>query len=419
LRVLILGAGAREHAVTWKFSKSHRISGLFIAPGNAGTDELGENLPEVDPMDAEGVLKVCRDKRIDMVFIGPEAPLAAGIADTLAAEGFVAFGPGEKAARLESSKVFSKEFMQRHGIPTAAATTVDSIDGFEQELEKFSGTVVLKKNGLAAGKGVFESDDRIKLLEFGKKVLKSDTLLVEEFLEGYEISVFCLIDGSTYKMLPVCADFKKAKEGDVGPNTGGMGAICPVPTVNSKLLQKIEQEIITPTLQGMTEEGLMYRGVLYFGLMVTPAGPRLLEYNVRFGDPETQVLLPLIESDFGNLTEAACLGRLKDFPLQISSNYSLGIVVASKGYPGSYTKEIPVKPIPIFPEKDALVFHASTKKNGDQVLTGGGRCFTVIGLGPTLLNANVRAYEAVKGIKFNGAWHRTDIGKKFFLEEEG
>ena len=418
MRVLILGSGAREHAVAWKFSKSHRISGLYIAPGNAGTDDLGENLPDLNPEDPKEVLGACKDRRIDMVFIGPEAPLVAGVADILREEGIPVFGPGRNAAKLESSKVFSKEFMRRNAIPTAKAQCIDSLESLERELENMRGKVVLKKNGLAAGKGVFESSDREKLYDFGEKILGNDTLLLEEFLEGYEISVFCLIDGEQYKILPVCADFKKAQEGDVGPNTGGMGAICPVPSVSGHLMDAIQKEVVEPTMRGMAKENLIYRGVLYFGLMVTEKGPKLLEYNVRFGDPETQVLLPLIDSDFGNLAEATCTGRLSDFPLQISPHYSLGVVVASKGYPGAYQKEIPVKPIPIFPEKDALVFHASTKKEGDSILTGGGRCFTVVGLGPTLLNANVRAYEAVSRVMFKGAWHRNDIGKKFFIDEE-
>ena len=332
-----------------------------------------------------------------MVFIGPEAPLAGGVADSLRSEGITVFGPGAKAARLESSKIFSKEFMLRNKIPTAAAETVDSADKLINVLESIEGTIVLKKkNGLAAGKGVLESSDKKELREFGEKILENDSLLVEEFLEGYEISIFCLIDGSHYTLLPVCADFKKAGEGDTGLNTGGMGAICPVPSISSKLLETVRQEIIDPTIEGMKAEELMYPGVLYFGLMITEKGPKLLEYNVRFGDPETQVLLPLIESDFGNLTEAVCLGRLSDFPLQISTDYALGVVVASRGYPGSYAKEIPVKPIPIFPEKDALVFHALTKKDNEKILTGGGRCFTVVGLGPTLLNANVSGLRSRK-----------------------
>ncbi|MBN2050879.1 MAG: phosphoribosylamine--glycine ligase [Spirochaetales bacterium] len=419
MRVLVLGSGAREHAVTWKFSKSHRISGLYIAPGNAGTDELGENLPEVDPENAIQVEEVCRDKNINLVFIGPEAPLAAGVADVLRKKGIAVFGPGAKAAELEASKVFSKNFMLRHAIPTAAAETVKSLAELENHLEHLKGRVVLKQNGLAAGKGVFESSDREALYSFGKKVLEKDSLLAEEFLQGYEISIFCLTDGKDYVVLPTCADFKKAGSGDSGPNTGGMGAICPVPGVGSSLLETVHKKIIAPTFRGMQEENLMYSGVLYFGLMVTDQGPRLLEYNVRFGDPETQVLIPLLESDFGNLTEAACIGRLKDFPLQVSSNYALGVVVASQGYPEAYAKDIPVKPIPIFPEQDALVFHASTHRKGETVLTGGGRCFTAVGLGPTLLNANVRAYEAVSRISFQGAWFRDDIGKKFFFDEEG
>lgn len=417
MKVLVLGSGAREHTVAWKFAQSNRITGLYTAPGNAGTDELGENLPDLDPMDTEGVLDACRKKRIDLVFVGPEDPLANGVVDALTEAGIAAVGPGRAAARLESSKAFSKEFMHSFGIPTAGAIAFDDKGSFEKHIEKTSGRMVIKKSGLAAGKGVLESSDKKELLSFGKKILHDDSLLVENFLSGWEISIFALTDGKDYLLLPACADFKKAGEKDVGANTGGMGAICPVPLVTSELLRTIDEQIVRPTFEGMRQRGLAYKGVVFFGLMITKDGPQLLEYNVRFGDPETQVLVPLIQSDFVNMCEAMVQGRIADFPLRISSDSAVGVVVAAKGYPATYKHGIAVDSLPEPVNRHAMVFHATTGRNAEgRVTTGGGRCFTVVGIGPTILSANKRAYEAVPKICFDGAWSRKDIGQKFFIE---
>ncbi|MDC7124062.1 MAG: phosphoribosylamine--glycine ligase [Spirochaetales bacterium] len=419
MKVLILGSGAREHAITWKYSKSRRISGLYIAPGNAGTGELGLNLPEVNPEDPAQVIEACKEYEITHVFVGPEAPLMAGVVDELSKAGIPAVGPHKAAAMLEGSKIFSKEFMKRHSIPTADAREFTEKADFETYIKNKEGSVVIKQDGLAAGKGVLVSDNKEELLNFGNDILKSEKLIVEQCLTGYEISIFALTDGKNYKLLPVCADFKRAKEGDNGPNTGGMGAICPVPYVNSSIISEIEEKIIVPTFKGMSQENLNYAGVLYFGLMMTEEGPMLLEYNVRFGDPEAQVLIPLIDSDLGNITDALINQTLDEYNPRISNNAALGVVVASGGYPGSYETGKQVKPIPVYPEKDALIFHASTTEDeSGHVLTGGGRCFTCVGIGANILKANARAYEAVKTVKFEGAWCRTDIGKKFFANEK-
>ncbi len=417
MKVLVLGSGAREHAITWKFSKSKRISGLYIAPGNAGTEELGENLPNLSPLDHQAVVDFCVEKKIDLVFVGPEDPLASGIVDRLTLEKIPAFGPHKAAAELESSKAFAKRFMTRHGIPTAKAREFDSSSEFEGFMKKHGQRVVVKKSGLAAGKGVLDSDSVEELVRFGRKALQDDLLVVEEHLTGTELSLFALTDGSSHVLLPVCADFKKARENDEGKNTGGMGAVCPVPVVDAKLLETIRTEIVEPTFKALAAEGLSYHGVLYFGLMVTDAGPRLLEFNVRFGDPETQVLIPLIDSDFGSLCESVVQGKLRDFPLHFSSKAALGVVLASKGYPDSYKSGIPVKPLPSFSESEVLIFHSATKLNGSgQVLTGGGRCFTVVGVGANLLASNELAYGAAARIEFEGVWCRRDIGKKFFID---
>ena len=419
MKALVLGSGAREHAVTWKFSKSKRISGLFIAPGNAGTADLGENLPNLDPLNIEAVVRTCREKKIDFVFVGPEDPLAAGIVDRLNTEGIRVFGPHQKAAQLEASKSFSKEFMRRHEIPTAESREFDDEQEFVSYVSDRKNRVVVKKSGLAAGKGVLDSEDLGELIRFGRQVIAHDTVVVEDYLEGYELSVFALTDGKDWVLLPACSDFKKAEEDDQGKNTGGMGAVCPVPIVDSTLIEQITKEIVTPTFEGLRKDGLDFKGVLYFGIMNTEKGPSLLEYNVRFGDPEAQVLLPLIESDFANLMDAIIEQKLSEFPLRISDRSSLGVVIASQGYPDHYKKGHVVESIPSFPEEEVLVFHATTKTDrSGRVTTGGGRCFTVVGLGSNLLNANVRAYEAAKQLHFEGCWYRRDIGKKFFMDEE-
>lgn len=418
MRVLVLGSGAREHTITWKFSQSNRISGLYAAPGNAGTAELCDNIENLDPTDVSGIIDAVKKNKIDLVFVGPEMPLAKGVVDALSSAGIATLGPHKEAAQLESSKSFSKAFMARHGIPTATAEEFDDYSAFERHVEKQKGNLVVKKSGLAAGKGVLESSDVKETIAFGREILENDTVLVEEFLNGWEVSIFALSDGRDYMLLPACADFKKAGDHDSGANTGGMGAICPVPPLTHDLQKIIEETIIKPTFEGMKKEGLMYTGVLYFGLMITPTGPKALEYNVRFGDPETQVLLPLIRSDFVNLCEAMLEGSIAQFPLQVLPDYALGVVVAAPGYPSSYKKKILVTDLPETVNRKLYVFHASTKKNDDgHTVTDGGRCFTVVGLGPTILSANKRAYESLPSVQFDGAWYRSDIGQKFLIEE--
>lgn len=417
MRALVIGSGAREHALAWAFSRSTRLSDLYVAPGNAGTAELGMNLSDLDPLDSAAVVAACREHRISVVFVGPEDPLAAGLVDALSAAGIPAVGPPRRAAALEASKVFSKQFMQRHRVPTAGAVTVSGRDELEAALGRVQGKAVLKEDGLAAGKGVLASDDRSALLAFGREALQKGPLLVEEFLEGYELSVFVLMDGTNFSMLPVCADFKKAGEGDTGPNTGGMGSICPVPWVESAVLNEVESRVVMPTLTGMKDEGLAYKGVLYCGIMVTAKGPRVLEYNVRLGDPETQVLLPLIQSDFGNLVDALVGGTLLKFAVSVRPAAATGVVVASAGYPGPYRKGVAVDHLPSPREGEGLLFHATTHQGRDgRLLTGGGRCFTVVGLHEDALAATERAYALAAEVRFDGAWYRPDVGRRVFDE---
>lgn len=410
MRVLILGNGAREHALTWKFSKSKRISALFIAPGNAGTGEIAQNLPDVHHSSPEEVIQACREHRVDLVFIGPEDPLAAGMVDALQREKIPVIGPSAKSAQLEASKAFAKSFMIRNHVPTAQHWTFTSYAELETFLTSTTRRVVLKKSGLAAGKGVVESGDLKDLLRFARHTLREDQLVVEEFLEGFETSIFVLCDGSSYRILPHCMDYKKAFDGNKGPNTGGMGSICPVPSVTNSLMSRIHTEVVKPTMEGLEKEGLLYKGVLYVGLMITREGPKVLEYNVRFGDPETQVLLPLLANDMGNLSEALVNGSLSQLPFSPPEKTAVGVVIAAPGYPGTYPKGLPVE-LDI-PEGNNLIFHAATLRDSKgHLLTNGGRCFTVVGIGKDIFEASAKAYDLVPRIRFKGAWYRKDIGK--------
>jgi phosphoribosylamine---glycine ligase len=435
MRILVLGSGAREHALAWKLSESRCIQGLFVGPGNAGTSEVGTNLPTVNPLDFDTVLSACRENALDCVFVGPEAPLAAGIVDFLSDHGVAAIGPRKIPAQLESSKAFSKSFLIRNRLPTAGAEEFSSPAAFEKHLRSLPGRrLVVKKSGLAAGKGVLESSNADEMIAFGKAILASDRLLVEEFLQGWEVSIFGLSDGKDFVVLPPCTDFKKAHDGDTGPNTGGMGAICPVPRVDRELMRRIRAEVVDPTYAALGREGLSYTGILYFGLMITAEGPKILEFNVRFGDPETQVLLPMLSLDLGELVECMAAGTLarhhgkaQAAPSSPSASEALeraaapaaalGVVVASRGYPESTEKGSVVEPFGSEPGRNSMVFHASTVRGADgKVRTGGGRCFTAVGVGADLRTASMNAYAAAEGVRFEGGWFRRDIGRKFFEE---
>ncbi|MBP7264108.1 MAG: phosphoribosylamine--glycine ligase [Spirochaetia bacterium] len=423
MKVLILGSGAREHALAWAIERSKRNAGLFCLPGNAGTEDLALNLPG-DPADPATVIKAWKSSGADLVVVGPEAPLAAGVADALRAEGAKVFGPGASAAMLESSKSFGRALADKAGVPCARTERFKTLPDFERWLASHrggrsawaSGTLVLKKSGLAAGKGVFESDDRSELSLFASQVLAGDELLVEEYLSGYELSVFALTDGTDYAILPPCADHKKALAGNLGPNTGGMGAICPVPSADKALMAMVDKHIVAPTFKMMAKEGLGYRGVLFFGIMVTQSGPKLLEYNVRWGDPETQSLFPLLATDPLDMLEAAAAGSVAGMEARLRDQAAVGVTVASEGYPGAHAKGIPVDELPPS-DHNALVFHAGTARSkGRKLVTGGGRCFTVVGLGADYFEAHTHAMEAARKVRFEGAWFRPDIGKAFFLD---
>lgn len=413
MRVLVVGNGAREHAIAWKFSQSNRVSGLFVAPGNAGTASLGENLPDVSGTDLQAVVRASVERRVNLVFVGPEVPLSMGLVDALSQEGIAAIGPAASSARLESSKAFSKQFMIEHGIPTARFDTYTATDELISGVQRAPYPVVVKKSGLAAGKGVVESDDPDVLIQAGTRfIAEGDSVVVEERLTGFEISLFGLSDGRDYVILPPCTDYKKAGVGGAGPNTGGMGAICPVPWLSNTDLEAILKDIVAPTYAGLHRSGLSYTGILYFGVMVTQSGPKLLEYNVRFGDPEAQTVLPLIQNDFVNLVEAMTAKDLARFQLGVSSDTAVGVVVASPGYPSEYPKDLEVTAMP--GESSSLVFHASTTSINGILRTGGGRCFTAVGRGSDILTARQQAYALAREIQFEGSWFRPDIGGRIF-----
>ncbi|MBL8967612.1 MAG: phosphoribosylamine--glycine ligase [Spirochaetaceae bacterium] len=455
MKILVVGNGGREHAMLWALGRgadqasgpaksgakggSRNRSGgaeLFCAPGSAGTAGLARNLP-LDTDNPAAVVAACRELGIALVIVGPEVPLAAGLVDALAAAGIAAFGPPRKAAALEASKAFARSFCERRGVPCAATARFAPGRG-AAELRRFlderrGGRLVLKKSGLAAGKGVLDSDDPAELRAFGEAVLETDELLAEEFLVGRELSVFGLCTEKGHVLLEPAADHKKALAGDRGPNTGGMGAVSPLPFADAALMARIEREIVAPSFEGMAAEGLSYRGVLFFGVMATAEGPKLLEYNVRFGDPETQSLLPRLESGFEELCAAVAEGSLPS--PRFSRRHACGIVVAAPGYPISHPVGLPVDlgaidsgcdsgnpeaqagPAPLAGETEptALLFHAATGRDAEgRLRTGGGRSFTAVGLGPDWSLARERAYALARKVNFEGAWFRPDIGDRIF-----
>jgi phosphoribosylamine---glycine ligase len=412
VRILVAGSGAREHALVWAMAtktEGRTPDRIYCAPGNAGTESLATNLA-VDPENTAALIAAVKELGIGLVVVGPEGPLATGLIDALAEAGVPAFGPPKKAAMLECSKAFARSFSERWGVPCARTARLADLASLRLYLDEDRGKrVVLKKSGLAAGKGVLESDDPHELLAFGRSVLETDELLAEEYLVGRELSVFALCDHSDHLLLPPCVDHKKAGRGDSGPNTGGMGALCPVPYADARTMARIESEIIEPSFRGMEAEGLSYRGVLFFGVMVTEAGPKLLEYNVRFGDPETQSLLPLFQGDLVGLLSGVAHGALCSQRPVFSGETSCGVVVAAPGYPDSYPRGIAVE----LGEAEGLLFHASTTRDGEgRIRTGGGRCFTAVGRGNSWDSARDQAYRLAEQVRFEGAWYRPDIGDR-------
>ena len=421
MKVLVVGGGGREHALAWKFAQSPLAEEVLVAPGNAGTEaEPGvRNLP-VAADDLDALLEAARDERAGLTVVGPETPLAAGLVDRFEAAGLRAFGPTAAAARLESSKGHCKDFLRRHGIPTAAYRRVDSLAAARQCLnERADGPVVVKADGLAAGKGVVAAADRAEALAAAAEMLEGDrlgaagrTLVIEDFLAGEEASFICMADGEELLPLAGSRDHKARDDGGRGPNTGGMGAYSPTPLLDAALERRVVEEIVRPTLRGLAAEGVRYRGFLYAGLMIDAAGePKVLEYNCRFGDPETQPVLLRLRSDLLAACLAACGERLGGIALDWDPRAALGVVLAARGYPGAVAKGAPIAGLEAAAaEPDAKVFHAGTARRGDAVVTAGGRVLCACALGADLAAARARAYRAAERIEFEGKFCRRDIG---------
>jgi phosphoribosylamine--glycine ligase len=421
MKILIVGSGGREHALAWKVKQSPRLSQLYVAPGNVGTAQIAENVP----IQAEAVPELVaftREKNIDLVIVGPESALAAGLADELKAAGRKVFGPTRRAAEIESSKVFSKAFMTRHQIPTARFGAFSDFQTALDFLHRADYPLVLKASGLAAGKGVIlpENTDeaeaalrRIMLdREFGAA---GDEMVIEERLSGEEVSLFGFSDGTTVQPMPSAQDHKRIFDNDEGPNTGGMGAYAPAPICPPQLAEQFTREFLQPTVDGLRQEGRPFVGILYAGLMLTPDGPRCLEFNCRFGDPETQVLLPLLDSDFLDIAEACAEGRLADVDVRWKPGAAACVVLASEGYPGNYPTGREIRGLEAVDEK-AIIFHAGTKLTDQRIVTAGGRVLCVTGLGATIPEALKAAYAAVERISFEGAHYRRDIGRRAVVD---
>lgn len=421
MNILLLGGGGREHAMAWKISLSPLCNKLFIAPGNAGTALCGENVA-ISPNDHKAIGRFAVEHAIDMVVVGPEEPLVKSLGDFFASrkelEDILFMGPGSAGAQLEGSKAFAKSFMQRHNIPTAAykAFTCDTLKDGLAFIDSLMPPYVLKADGLAAGKGVVicstkeeaEStlNDMLCGAMFGEA---SRTVVIEEFLKGREMSVFVATDGNTYRILPAAKDYKRVGEKDTGANTGGMGSISPVPFASHQLMNRIEQRIILPTIDGLKSEGIPYCGFIFFGLMVVGQEPYVIEYNVRLGDPEAEAILSRVDSDFAELIQLCCQGRLHEYTLKLSARYAVSVMLTSGGYPDEFDKGFEI----FHTERASAcrLFYAGVKEKDGKLLTNGGRVIAVTSVAATLEDAMALAYDNARIIDFKGKYYRRDIGK--------
>ena len=415
MNILLIGSGGREHALAWKISQSSHCDTLFIAPGNGGTHELGEHI-SLNVEDHAGVVALCKLQNIELVVVGPEIPLVDGLADPLREAGIAVFGPSKRAAQLEGSKVFTKEVCDRMNIPTAGYGHFTSLTDARAYVEKQGAPIVIKADGLAAGKGVtvaMNLDDALAAIDdcfdgaFGDAGAE---VVVEEFLTGEEASMFFLCDGTNAIPFGTAQDHKRVGDGDTGPNTGGMGAYSPAPVLDDVAQNRVMNEIVKPTLQGMTDMGAPFSGVLYAGLMIDNGAPKLIEYNVRFGDPECQVLMMRLESDIVPILLACDQGGLTDVTSEWSSDFALTVVMAAKGYPAAYEKGSEIKELPSTADNDSHVFHAGTKRVETKIQAIGGRVLNVTAKGKSATHAQTNAYKLVDRIDWSEGFCRRDIG---------
>jgi phosphoribosylamine--glycine ligase len=424
MNILLIGSGGRENAFAWKIKQSEKCKNLWIAPGNAGSSAFGQNV-SIGVNDFERIKTFCIENKVDLLVVGPEEPLVKGLRDFMAqspeVSGIPIVGPGKSGARLEGSKDFSKNFMLTHDIPTASYATFTSSNLQEgiDYLKQQHLPIVLKADGLAAGKGVLicasydEAEKSLKDMLVGQKFGEASTrVVIETFLEGIELSVFVATDGESYKLLPEAKDYKRIGEGDTGPNTGGMGAISPVPFADQAFMQKVEERIVKPTISGLKKENIDFRGFLFIGLMNMGGDPYVIEYNVRMGDPETQAVLPRIESDFLELLSATANKTLKDYKLEIAPTKTATVVMVAGGYPNAYEKGKTISGLEKNSIQQAITFHAGTKTSpANEIITNGGRVLGITGLGDTVEKAIENAYQRVGQITWESANYRKDIGQ--------
>ncbi len=419
MKVLVVGSGGREHALVWKIAKSRKVNKIYCAPGNPGTAQLAENVP-LAPDDISGLVTFARSKKIDLTVVGPERPLVLGLVDEFQKAGLVAFGPSKAAARLEGSKAFCKQLLRRHAIPTAEHRAFNRADDALKYVETREEALVVKASGEAMGKGVFVCDTKEEAADAVQKIMvdrifgdAGETVIIEERMVGEEASILAFVDGRNIYPLESSQDHKPIFNDDEGPNTGGMGAYSPAPVISDRLMTEIERDILVPTIHAMQMEGSPYRGLLYAGIMVTPGGPKTLEYNVRFGDPEAQPLVMRLKSDLVDAMLATIEGRLDKISIQWDRRPAVGVVMSSAGYPGNYQKGKVIHGLDeVAAMPDVQVFHAGTRKEGDRIVTDGGRVLCVTAIGANIGEAKLRAYEAVQQIHFEGAHYRTDISDK-------
>ena len=426
MKVLIIGSGGREHAFAWKVAQSARVHKVYVAPGNAGTarEPKVENVA-INAEDISALLNFAHANAVGLTIVGPEAPLVAGVVDAFEQAGLRCFGPRKAAAELEGSKAFTKDFLARHHIPTAAYGNFTDVDAAVAYIRKQGAPIVVKADGLAAGKGVILAQSEDEAIAAVRDMLAGNAfgsaghrVVIEEFLTGEEASFIVMVDGEHVLPLASSQDHKAAGDGDSGPNTGGMGAYSPAPVVTVEIHERAMREVIMPTVRGMAEEGRTYTGFLYAGLMIGPDGtPKVLEYNVRFGDPETQPIMLRLQSDLVELCEAALERRLHQMQARWDPRASLGVVMAAGGYPGDYRKGDAIRGLPVREVPDTKVFHAGTAERDGMVVTSGGRVLCVCALGDTVAQAQARAYEQVRDIHWDGVYYRHDIGYRAVARE--